>query len=269
MLVPVSKGAAAVVRESRNAPETARKLPRRAVLAAAVAACGGYFVVSSAGRQPETYATTTGEVRTVPLADGSRMTLNTATRIDVALTDTARQLALQSGEAYFEVAPNAERPFIVDVADIAVKAVGTAFIVRRMDDGDIEVVVHEGTVEVKGQAGKFVTLTANMRAIVEDRRRVRVATLDNEALSCSLAWRDGKIAFMGETLAEAVAEFNRYNTLQINLADDQLANRTVTGWFSSRDPQAFAQAIAQSFEGIATVRDDRIELSARPIPARP
>jgi transmembrane sensor len=264
MLMPVPAGIAVVVGESRGAPAAARNLPRRAMLAAAAAVvCGGYAVISSGIRKPETYATKTGEVRTVPLADGSRITLNTDTRIDVTLGDTARQLALESGEAFFEVAPNAARSFTVDVADIAVKAIGTAFIVRRKDDGDIEVVVHEGTVEIKGQAGKFVTLTANMRAVVEDRRRVRVATLDHEALSCSLAWRDGKIAFTGETLAEAVREFNRYNVLPVHVVDAGLARRTVTGWFSSRDPEAFAQAIALSFDGAVRVHADRIELVAR------
>jgi len=265
MLAPVSPGIAAVVNETRSQRTASSNIPRRAMLAAAgllVVGAAGVMASSVSVREDE-YTTARGEVRTVPLADGSRITLNTGTDVDVALSDARRQLTLHSGEAYFEVASDKSRPFVVNVDKLNVTAVGTAFIVRRLEDGDTEVIVHEGVVELKGEAGGVVTLEANARAIVEDRRRVLVTTLDGEALTCSLAWRDGKIAFTGETLAQAVDEFNRYNTLPIKLGNDGLASRKVTGWFSSRDPEAFARAIALGFEGDVSVFPDRIELSAR------
>lgn len=265
MLTPVSSGVAAVVNETRRTPLSRNKFPRRAMLAAAAAlVVGGSVIVLSTGMQkPDSYSTATGEIRTVPLADGSRITLNTGTQVDVALNDARRELALRSGEAYFEVASDRSRPFVVGVDGIAVTAVGTAFIVRRLGDGDIEVIVHEGVVELKGDAGEIVRLEANARAVVEDSARVRVTSLDSNYLTSSLAWRDGKIAFTGETLAEAVSEFNRYNKQHIRLASTSLSTRKVTGWFSSRDPEAFARAIASSFDGQVSVFADVIELSAR------
>lgn len=265
MLGPVSPGIAAVINETRRTPGAPSNAPRRAIMAAAAVLIVGLVagLVSWSSVREDEYITARGEVRTVPLADGSRITLNTGTRVDVAMGGARRELALLSGEAYFEVASDKSRPFVVNVDSLDVTAVGTAFIVRRLEDGDAEVIVHEGVVKLKGEAGEIVTLAANARAIVEDHRRVRVTTLDSEALSCSLAWRDGKIAFMGETLAQAVEEFNRYNTLPIKLGNDGLANRTVTGWFSSRDPEAFARAIALGFDGRVNVLPDRIELSAR------
>jgi len=265
MLSPVSPGVAAVVNESRNPPVAAGKRPLRAMLvAASVLVVGAVAVTMASGpvREDE-YTTARGEVRTVPLADGSRITFNTSTDVDVALSDARRELTLRAGEAYFEVASDKSRPFVVNVDKLDVTAVGTAFIVRRLDDGDAEVIVHEGVVELKGEAGESIMLEANARAVIEDRRRVRITTLDSEGLTCSLAWRDGKIAFTGETLAQAVDEFNRYNALPIELGNDGLANRKVTGWFSSRDPEAFARAIALSFEGQVDVYPDRIKLSAR------
>jgi transmembrane sensor len=264
MLTPVSSGAAAVVSESQRQLPRRSTFPRRALIAAAVATmAGGYAFMASAVRKEKTYSTATGEVRAVPLADGSRITLNTGTRVDVALSDTDRQLTLHSGEAFFEVAADKSRPFIVDADGSSAKAVGTAFTVRRLDAGWVEVIVYEGVVEVSGPAGNVATLEANMRAEIEDQRGIRLTTLDGEALDRKLAWRDGKIGFTGESLADAVREFNRYNTIQIDIAGEELARRTITGWFSSRDPEAFAKAVASSFDAAITVFQSRIELAPR------
>lgn len=264
MLTPVSPGAAAVVSESQRQLPHRNTFPRRALIAAAVTAmAGGFAFVASAARKEKIYSTATGEVRTVPLADGSRITLNTGTRVDVALGDTDRQLDLHSGEAFFEVAADRLRPFIVDADGFTAKAVGTAFTVRRLDARRVEVIVYEGVVEVTGPNRNVATLQANMRAELDDQTGIRLTTIDSEALDRKLAWRDGRIGFTGESLAEAVREFNRYNTIQIDIAGEELAQRTITGWFSSRDPEAFAQAVASSFDAAITVFQSRIELAAK------
>lgn len=263
MLTPVSPGAAAVVSESRRQLPSRSTFPRRALIAAAVAAmAGGSAFVASAARKEKIYSTATGEVRAVPLADGSRITLNTGTRVEVALSDTGRQLALHSGEAFFEVAADRSRPFIVDADGFSAKAVGTAFTVRRLNARRVEVIVYEGVVEVTGPDRNVAMLEANMRAEIDDQRGIHITTLDGEALDRKLAWRDGKIGFTGESLAEAVREFNRYNTIQIDIAGEELAQRTITGWFSSRDPEAFAEAVARTFDAEITVFQSRIELAA-------
>lgn len=264
MLQPLSSGAAAVVSESRRVAAAPAKLPRRAILAVAAALVGGVFILQPAGHaKADSFTTAVGEVRTVPLTDGSRITLNTGTQVDVAIGDTKRKLALRAGEAFFEVAADKSRPFVVGVNSFTVKAVGTAFSVRRVDDRGIELVVHEGVVELKGNAGSALSVNASQCAFVAGNGDVRLVTLAGDALGQSLAWRDGKIAFTGETLGEAVRDFNRYNTVQIRLADANLERRKITGLFSSRDPYAFADAIARSFEGVVSVSGNRIDLTSR------
>src|SRR5262249_47175706 len=110
----------------------------------------GYF---NGGR----YSTPVGGIDNVALADGSRMTLNTDTRIRVALTETERRIELDKGEGFFEVAKDPSRPFVVYAGNKRVVAVGTKFSVRREND-DVEVIVTEGRVRLGQQS--FLPSTA-------------------------------------------------------------------------------------------------------------
>jgi transmembrane sensor len=133
-------------------------------LTAALVAAGVFVLL------PKTrYATTVGEIRRVPLADGSVATVNTASSIDVAISSKKREIWLDDGEAWFQVAKDRARPFVVEAGRVRVRAVGTAFSVRRRESG-ADVLVTEGVVEtwLDGAEGHRVQLVAGQAAFVAD-----------------------------------------------------------------------------------------------------
>jgi transmembrane sensor len=167
---------------------------------------------------------------------------------------------LLRGEAWFEVAKDTSRPFVVSAGRARVRAVGTAFSVRRHDMGT-EVLVTEGTVEtwMVGAADAKIRLTAGKKAFVSDGAPAQVATAASGEIDRSLAWRQGQIALGGETLAYAVEEFNRYNERKVVIADSRLAAEKLVGQFRANQPEAFARAVAGTLgatvvESGATIR---------------
>ena len=248
---------------------------RRRMLWGAAAGVGslvavGYGLQAAAG---EVYTTRRGEMRVVPLADGSIVNLNTDSSIKVRYTKTRRTIHLDRGEALFDVAKDLARPFVVYAGDTEVKAVGTSFSVQRLTDAPVQVVVREGVVEVDraGFGGTVraapTRLAANMRAtapLVEGLaapapiKAVAIAPVEVER---AVAWRQGRIAFEGETLAEAVKDFQRYSDTRIVIDDPAIAGEEVTGLFQATDPVGFAQAVATSFGLRAEVGENQVTLS--------
>lgn len=210
----------------------------------------------------ERIETATGEIRRVPLADGSFAAVNTRTRLVVDLNPEIRQIALEQGEAWFQVARDRRRPFVVEAGDVRVRAVGTAFSVRRLDGG-ANVQVTEGVVEVWsiGDEGNIRRITAGSRAYVRNDtgpQQVAEASMD---IDRSLAWRTGQLIFDGDTLGQAAAEFNRYNRVQVTIADPILAQETLIGRFRTNEPDAFARAAAGMLGARVTLGNDEITLS--------
>lgn len=213
----------------------------------------------------EGYETAIGEIRRVPLADGSIVAINTQSRVEIELAERARTIALERGEAWFQVAHDATRPFIVEAGPVRARAVGTAFAVRRREEG-ADVIVTEGVVEVWSESiGARVRLSAGERAFVANAAPIQeIAAAPSEA-DRLLAWRSGKIDLAGETLAAAVAEFNRYNTRQI-VFDTSLGDERFHGVFRTDDPEGFARAVEVSLGVEASVSDPayiRIEAPPR------
>lgn len=199
----------------------------------------------------DTYVSEIGEVRNIQLADGSRLTLNTDTRTIVRMEAERREIVLKKGEALFEVAHDAARPFIVRANNVSVRAIGTAFTVR-VDDSRTDVVVTEGTVEVvrDGSSGTPVVehITASHRLMLPSgASRPDIGTVAPDTLERELAWRDGLAAFSGEPLSVAVAEINRYSRHPIVIDDPALAARPVVGIFRANNAEAFADAAAATF----------------------
>lgn len=221
---------------------------RRGLLAGA----GGALAASLAGgliwfNFGRTYATEIGEIRRVPLADGSTAAINTSSRIEVDLGPSRREVRLTRGEAWFQVAPDRTRPFIVLAGRVRARAVGTAFAVRRRDDG-AEILVTEGTVEAwaDGAEGNRIKLTAGQRAFVADNAAIVEPPAAPSSVDRALAWRSGRIDLVGDTLSDAIAEFNRYNQRRLVLADPALADEQFDGVFRTDDPEGFAVAIRSS-----------------------
>ena len=219
-----------------------------AVMAVAV------FVVSS----PKfvLYETPIGGREHVVLDDGSRITLNTNTRLRARLTATERIVELERGEALFSVAHDPERPFEVRSRGVTARAVGTEFSTRAREDGLVETRVVEGAVAMSqprrwlgvpfGRRAVRPLLHAGDRALIDD-DTVRIEHIGSKEIERGLLWRTGKIAFTSETLAEAVAEFNRYSPRRLIIADPELAATRFGGQFETTDPASFVQGLVESF----------------------
>jgi transmembrane sensor len=241
-----------------------RALMRR-VLAAA--ACLAFVVVGVSvwyakfGAFTE-YRTPVGGLELVPLTDGSTVTLNTNSEIRVSLTDSARTVKLPRGEAFFEVAKDSRRPFVVDAGRKRVIAVGTKFSV--WNDGDmIRVAVAEGHVRVEendGGATPPVQLKPGDIARVE-RDNVLVHHKPLEMLEAEeLSWRDGYIVFHDKPLGEALSEFNRYSTQKAVVHDPELAAIKIGGSFRVTNVTAFLRLLEQGFPVRAVKQGDEIVL---------
>ncbi len=212
------------------------------------------------------YRTAVGEVLTQPLLDGSRVTLASNSEVEVRLSRGERHIDLVRGEAIFAVSKNASRPFVVASKNRLVIAVGTRFSVRR-DDIGLRVVVTEGTVRLESaragdSARPSALLPAGSVALVRgDEVLVRsLALADAERM---LDWRDGLLAFRDTPLAEAAAEFNRYNARQIVIDDDQAGALRVGGSFRWNNAEGFVHLVEQGFPVRADYHDDRIVLHSR------
>jgi transmembrane sensor len=206
--------------------------------------------------------TAIGEIRRVPLSDGSLAAVNTQTTLEVTMKPEVRQIALKTGEAWFQVAKDRSRPFIVDAGDLQIRAVGTAFAVKRTAAGT-EVQVTEGVVEIwrVGDEANMRRVAAGSRAFVTPGNEAAPAIAANGEIDNALAWRTGQVVFDGDTVAEAVAELNRYNARKIEIAGAALRNEKMVGRFRTNEPEAFARAVATLMNARAEVLSDRIILS--------
>ena len=211
------------------------------------------------------YRTSVGGLASVPMSDGSTVTLNTDSEIRVSLTDTERRVELEQGEAFFEVAKDASRPFVVRAANKRVVAVGTKFSVRR-DGRDIKVVVTEGKVRVETTDNDRTGMVEQLVAGTIARAGDAGVLLQSSALAQaeeSLSWRQGVLVFHELTLAEASAEFNRYNTRKIVIEDPAVADLHVAGSFRANNVEAFVRLLERGYPLTAQEQDDRFVLRAR------
>lgn len=226
------------------------KISRRTMMVSGMTAltasvAGGLFWMQAA----TTYQTELGEIRRMPLADGSTATINSASELRIRLGRHQRDVRLASGEAWFRVAKDPSRPFVVQAGNVFARAVGTAFSVRIRATG-IDVLVTEGIVEAwSAAAGEGrLRLTAGERAFIGNDASIRLAPASPSAVDRALAWRDGDIDLDGETLADAIDDFNRYNRRKLVIADPRLTAEKLDGTFRTDDPEGFARAVAESLK---------------------
>ncbi len=251
--------------ERRSSPRRTSLTSRRILLAGtggalAAAMVGGGVLIW----REESFRTGVGEVRRVPLKDGSAAVINTASALDVAFRQKQRTVRLQDGEAWFQVASDVERPFVVEAGAIRVRAVGTAFSVRRRANG-ADVLVTEGVVEVwaQGAARAPTRLKAGQRAFVDNDAAIHEAVATPTTVDRKLEWRYGKIDLAGETLREAVADFNRYNARKLIIADPAIADERLYGVFNTDGTDAFAAAVSTSLGVEVEIRSAQIILGRK------
>lgn len=230
----------------RPRPTTGRRM-RWVALAASLVACT--WLIATLLPQPSgpaVHRTALGEVLRLPLADGSAVTLNSASEVRVEYSPSHRRISLLKGEALFDVAKDGHRPFVVAADGVDVVAVGTSFSVRQELGEPLQVTVREGVVEVVdlGSTQEAVRVAANFAASVRRGAGVHVQPLGAERIDRKLSWRQGMLAFDGDTLGEAAATFARYNQTRILIDDPRVAERRVVGLYSATDPAGFAEAVA-------------------------
>jgi transmembrane sensor len=250
-------------RTAKAAEPSRRKFAIGGAIAATLVA-GGIGIETWHLSQKRSYETRLGETLVVPLDDGSVMTLNTQSKAVVRYTQERRGIHLVRGEALFDVAKNKKRPFIVEAASTQVRAVGTSFTVSLLPNRPVQVLVREGVVEINRPAVPVappVRLAANNSAVAPPDAPIRTAVLEKSQLVRALSWREGRLAFEGETLEHAAAEFARYSDVHIEIDDPAVARMTVTGLFVSNDPVGFSKALALSLDLQATVKDNVVKLS--------
>lgn len=239
-----------------------RRLPRvgpRGVAGAVLALALGLGAVAAwplvVGR---VYQTETGEQRFVLLYDGSRVRLDADSRIRVKLTSGRRTLELVSGRAFFDVARDPSRPFVVTAGPDSVRALGTRFSVERAAAG-AEVTLVEGKIVVESDREKTPrtwTLSPGER-IQTAGARPAIQSVDAAAAT---SWTRGQLTFSRRTLAEAAAEVNRYSSRKVILDDPALASRQISGVFDAGDTDAFVGVVTELYGVQADRRGDDIHL---------
>lgn len=253
------------------APPGRPRLSRRQALtwtgaAAAAASLAALGVTTAAAGT--VISTDRGEIRMVPLKDGSTVLLNTDSRIRIRYDKTQRVVALLKGEAYFSAARDEARPFVVEVNGRRLRTTQAGFRVRKLDQAPVDLLVNLGRVEVSPApligAARVVAVTANTRLALSDPAHLSTEqprAIAPAAVTRDLAWREGKLAFEGETLGQAAAVFARYSDTRIQIRDPDLAREPVTGLFAANDPAGFSRAVARVFDARLRQDGDTVVLS--------
>lgn len=248
----------------RRAPAS-RRWSIAAVLA--IVCVGMFATLQFHGGQ--TYATGVGELRTVTLADGSKIELNARSRIKVRLSDARRDIELLEGQALFSVAKDAARPFIVRSGNTDVKAVGTQFDVNRKPGGTV-VTVFEGSVavtqaEVERATNTSAAVTAP-RVLLSPGDQVTatahtIMPAQKANLAAATAWTEGLLMFDSAPLSEVVQEFNRHNLKPMVITDDRLLDVRISGIFPATGAARLTGFLHERFDIVVQERDDAIRLS--------
>jgi transmembrane sensor len=206
------------------------------------------------------YATAKGEMRTVPLRDGTTVTLNTDTRIKVYDDEGRRRIRVLRGEVLI----GAAAPTVVEVDGKHLEASAATFVVRKLEGQPTQVLVQDGRVILaEGTRSETLPVASNTAASLPNgkEKEWQLSALAFGQMGRELAWREGKIALQGETLAEAVALYARYSDTPIVISDPSLARMQVTGLFAVNNPLGFSRAVAEVFDAQARQEDGRIVIS--------
>lgn len=206
----------------------------------------------------QTFATGVGERDSLWLADGSFVLLGPGSRLRVAAGyGAARREVELAGEAYFEVAPDAARPFVVRSGAATIRDLGTAFAVRQDAGGAVRVAVTEGTVELSAAAAQAgaVVLQAGDRGVLPPDGRAAVAQRA-AALDDDLAWTRGELVFVDAPLERVAAELRRWYGVELRVDDPALTGRHLTASFAGEPAPQVLRVIALALGAELQMRGD-------------
>lgn len=219
--------------------------------------------------------TAVGEYKTAVLPDGSKATLNTDSQVEAVFDadDSIRKVTLIKGEAHFDVQHDPSRPFVVEVGNTRVTAIGTAFNIDA-SSGELEVTVTEGVVEISVSGAISASepavlehsqrLEAGHIAIIADNQIELVEAVENSEIERKLSWQQGKIQFIGEPLSQVVREISRYTHYDFQFADAQAGDIRVGGYFQIGNIDEMLDVLSSSFD-IEVIKNDAgvIHLASR------
>ena len=242
----------------------ASSLPRGALAGCCLLLCGLLaWPLASHLQQPgfqHDYSTARGQFATQILPDGSRIELDSGSALDVALYRDRRTVRLLRGQAMFHVHADAARPFQVQAGSATATVLGTHFSVRHVGAAT-QVSVAQGAVRVEGKgAGPATMLHAGDTVTVTPQGITALASVSAQAVG---NWRDGRLNFENTTLAEALAEFERYGDTGLLLNDPALAGLRLNGSFDARQPAQFAAALPLALPVRLLRQDGKLHIVAR------
>ncbi|MBB1602023.1 FecR domain-containing protein [Variovorax sp. UMC13] len=251
---------------ARPAPRLSRFSLQRIAAGVLVAAAGTAWLgwQHAQEAQGQHYATAVGARQSVALPDGSKLTLNTATQVRAAVNGSGRKVWLDAGEAYFDIAHDQAHPFVVIAGDRRITVLGTRFLVRRQGD-QVNVTVEEGRVQIASarpdtKSAEPTVLTRNQAAVTHA-DNVLVISRAPKQVDDELRWREGKLVFDQTTLGDAAAQFNRYNTRQLVIADPAIAQVRIGGSFDANNMSGFVALLKQGFGLAAQDSGNEIRIS--------
>lgn len=237
---------------------------------AALVLAGSTLTPDAARHGPRTFTTSAGQTSTITLPDGSKVTLDADTVLRAHETARRRDLELVKGRAFFRVAKDPSRPFVVAAGGKTVTAIGTAFDVSLAPEG-VRVTLLEGKVKVDAPISVPATpaaprrvqsteMTAGSQLVAPDNGSWRLAKVDAGE---QVSWAAGQLVFAGKSLAQVADELNRRSDRKVVIVDPSVGRAVISGSFDSGDVEAFVQAVEGY--GLARVENetrDRIELGA-------
>lgn len=240
-----------------------RRISRRVALVAGIAAMVGVLAtigIRTHRAGDELAAPTIPQLRVIPpaeqqlLSDGTRLDINHGSQFDLAFSASERRLRLLRGELHVTVTKDPARPFIVETDGLEVRAVGTAFAVRRAPDA-VDVVVTEGLVHLEmSETSRLqsppVAIASGERARIDTTSRNAapvIAPISNEEMDRELAWQQVRLEFEASPLAAVVTEFNLRNQQQLVIGDPTVGQLRVAGTFRADQVEVFVRLLEASF----------------------
>ncbi len=249
-------------------------LPFAAAAAIALLALGGFLARSrfEAASAPQVYVSTVAKNRDIVLQDGSSVALGGASMLTTHYSRDERLVDLGTGEAFFQVTHNAQRPFVVTAGDLTIRDIGTAFDVRRTGQR-VTIAVTEGRVQIRnnvapyGKAGSD-TIEATAGQLISYDPASSALSVGSISAEQATAWRSDRLEFIDEPLSVVVANINRYSTRPVQIADADLESLSFTGSIKTDALQSWLNALPQVFPLQVSQDGHRVTLSdARSKPA--
>lgn len=258
----------AALRPATRRPLWERLRPTLLRIAAALTALAIVGVVGKSliprTTDDKVYSTSAGDRATISLKDGSQIELNTDTTLRLASTAGERKVWLDKGEAYFAVKHDASRPFVVMVNGHRIVDIGTKFLVRR-NDAAVRVALMEGSIRFdprEGKAQQAATLKPG-DVLIASADKIALLREPITRLANEISWRNNLVVFEHTTLAEAVAEINRYARKKLVVADPETAARKISGAFPASNADEFARVARTALDLKIEDRGDAIVISRK------